>query len=126
MTIAYIAHPIGGDQIGNMEKVADILRYLNLKYEYLVPFAPYMADLCAMNDELPGERKRGLNNCRYLLEKLHIDQLWVCGKVSAGVQMEIDIAISRGIPVKHHPDLHAEAAAWLEKYDGWPENSMFP
>lgn len=113
MTVVYIAHPIGGDQWGNLLKLSDIIRYLNKKYDYIVPFLPYASDVMALDDANPEERERGLKNCRYILEHMEINQLWVCGPVSPGIQMEIDIAVDRAIPVKHHPDMHQRALDYL-------------
>lgn len=101
MKIAYIAHPIGGDVEGNLEKVAGIVRLINLVERNVVPFAPYFADCLAMFDNDKFERQRGINNNIELLKAGFIDELRLYGdKISDGMVVEIVLALQMGIKVR--------------------------
>lgn len=98
--IVYIAHPIGGDVKGNIDKVLQIVRRVNLSDDSVVPFAPYIVDCLAMNDNIPEERSRGIANDHALFVSGVIDEVWLFGdRISAGMQGEIDLANSLGIKV---------------------------
>lgn len=51
--IIYIAHPIGGDIKGNLEKVGEIYRHLSLYRPDVIPFAPYIATIACLDDSVP-------------------------------------------------------------------------
>lgn len=100
MKIAYIAHPIGGDVEGNLEKIKEIVRDINLKEFDVVPFAPYFVDCCAMDDSNPVERARGIKNDTHLMNSGFIDELRLYGnKISAGMRHEIELASANQIPI---------------------------
>lgn len=104
MKIAYICHPISGDIQGNMEKVRQIVRHINLTERRVVPFAPYMVDLLALDDNVPAERARGIYNDYEYFRRGMIDEVRVYGEiVSKGMQGEIDLARKMDIPVIHYP-----------------------
>lgn len=98
MKIAYIAHPISGDIEGNLERVRQIGRQINLEEPDVVPFAPYWFDCHCLDDNDPGERERGIDNDRHLLQ--FVDEVRLYGnKISRGMWDEIDLAKNLGIPV---------------------------
>lgn len=100
MKIAYIAHPIGGDVINNLDKVKEIARQINLTEPETVPFAPYFLDCFALHDEIPEERARGIKNDTYLLEFGFVDELRLYGdRISSGMHAEILIALREHIEI---------------------------
>lgn len=100
MKIIFISHPIGGDVMLNLSRIMDIVREINKTMPDIVPLAPYFADVLAMNDNDPEERARGLKNGLSVIESGMVDELWLYGnRISEGMQMEIDAAKKKGIPV---------------------------
>lgn len=100
MTIAYIAHPIGGDVENNLKDLRRILRKINLERSDVVPFCPYYADIVSLDDNHPEERQRGIQNDVAVLRSGIVQELWLTGdKISSGMQHERNIAIELGIPV---------------------------
>src|SRR5687767_14259658 len=100
MTIVYIAHPIGGDIKGNLEKIKRIARDIMIKHPDIVPFAPYWLDCHALNDNDPQERARGIRNDVEFFKRRTMDQVWLCGgRISPGMQAEKELAEKLGIPV---------------------------
>lgn len=100
MKIIYIAHPISGDIQGNLEKIRQIARHLNLTEPDIIPFAPYWFDCHVLDDNNPLERDRGIKNDRAFFERGLIDEVWLYGdRISNGMAAEVALAISNGIPV---------------------------
>jgi len=105
MEIAYIAHPVGGDVAGNIEKILKIVREININEPDVVPFVPYLADLYALNDDIPEERNRGIKNGLSLIEAGFITECRLYGdRISAGMSAEIKQFICTEIPVKPMTD----------------------
>lgn len=100
MKIVYIAHPIGGDVRNNLEKIIGIIREINLNTPNVVPFAHYWVDCHALNDDIPEERQRGINNAMELFSRKFIDELWLYGdRISNGMLAEIEACDRLNIPV---------------------------
>jgi hypothetical protein len=100
MKVAYIAHKISGDVKGNLEKIKNIARQINLEEPDVVPFAPYYLDCHALNDSKPEERARGIKNGVHLLESGIVDELRLYGdNISKGMQKEINIALIEQIEI---------------------------
>lgn len=100
MKIVYIAHPIGGDVANNLADLRRIIRKINLETPNIVPFCPYYADVVSLDDNNPEERERGLRNDIALIKSGVVHEMWLTGKhVSAGMDMEKDLAMYLGIPV---------------------------
>ena len=98
--IAYIAHPISGDVSGNIQKILNIVRDINLTKPDVVPFAPYIADVLIMDDSKPEERSIGICNDLKILKSGIISELWIYGeRVSGGMQAEILLAEELCIPI---------------------------
>lgn len=96
--IVYIAHPIGGDVDGNVAKVLAIVRELNMSGEHIVPFAPYIIDVLALDDSDALQRARGFENNKQLFN--FVDEVWLYGgRISSGMQTEIEWANKLNIPV---------------------------
>ena len=100
MKIVYIAHPIGGDVAANVQKILAIVKHINMTMPDIVPFAPYIVDVLAMNDDVPLERERGIRNCFVILNSEMVDQVWLYGHtITPGMKAEVDLAIDNMIPV---------------------------
>ncbi len=100
MKVAYIAHPIGGDVLGNLEKIKAIGRKINMEEPEVIPFAHYFFDCYALDDNVPEERERGIKNDIALMKKGFIDEIRLYGdRISTGMSHEIDLAIELGIKV---------------------------
>lgn len=100
MKIVYIAHPIAGDVHGNVERILQIVKEINMTREDIVPFAPYITDVLALDDSNFVERDRGIRNDIAILRAGIVDELWVYGpKVSGGMQAEIELAYNLGISI---------------------------
>lgn len=97
--VVYIAHPISGDVRGNMEKVAKIIRDIAMNDRMTIPFAPYFSMLAAFDDIIPEERERGMVNNLEFFSKGFIDELWIYGEPTKGMQMEIAMANEFNIPI---------------------------
>ncbi|WP_395073851.1 helix-turn-helix domain-containing protein [Flavobacterium sp.] len=98
--IVYVAHPVSGDVKGNIEKILAIVREINLTEKNVVPFVPYLADVMAMNDDEPEERRKGISNNICYLQSGIVKELRVYGDfISKGVAEEIAIARQYKIPV---------------------------
>ena len=100
MFIVYIAHPVGGDVEENLKKIIQIVRQINLEEFASVPFAPYVADCYALNDNIPKEREKGIENTITLMKKGFIDEIRLYGnRISKGMRWEIELARKLGIRV---------------------------
>lgn len=100
MKIIYIAHPIGGDVAGNLEKIRQIVRELNLTRSDILPFAPYWLDCHALDDSVPTERARGIKNGEVWIKRKLVDEVWLYGeRISSGMYGEVLQAHHAGIPV---------------------------
>ena len=100
MVIAYIAHPISGDVDGNLKKIREIVRHINLTEPDVVPFVPYYADIVSMDDSVPEERARGIQNDMAILLSGMVSELRLYGdRISAGMKAEIEIAKGMKIPI---------------------------
>jgi hypothetical protein len=109
MIIAYIAHPVGGDVKGNIDKILKIVRQINLEEPDVVPFVPYLADILAMDDANPTERSRGIKNDTHVLEFGGVNQIRLYGdRISPGMRAELNLAKSLGIEVWCSEHLKAE------------------
>lgn len=97
--IVYIAHPVGGDVKGNMIKIGEIFRALSLKNE-VIPFAPYIADLSCLDDNIPQERAIGFEHNKAMFARGVVDELWWFGHISNGVAQEIEWCKQFGITVR--------------------------
>ena len=100
MKVCYLAHPIGGDVKGNLYKIREIVRNVNLEYPDVVPFTPYYADVVYLDDDIPSERERGLKNDLFILRSGIIHELWLFGnRISNGMAGEIETAKEMGIKI---------------------------
>lgn len=100
MKIAYIAHPISGEIAANISRVLNIVEQINLTEPDTVPFAPYIPDCLALNDDIPEHRNRGISNDIALFKRGFIDEVRLYGdRISNGMLAEIQLARELNIPV---------------------------
>jgi len=114
--LVYIAHPISGDVDANLADLARVLRIINLDihplrwkmrgdaadYDFsnIIPIAPYYADIIALDDTKPLERKRGMDNGLAIILTGIFDELWLTGNtISLGMKEEIKLFRSLGTPI---------------------------
>lgn len=116
MKVVYIAHPISGDIIGNIQKVLSIVRHVNMRYPDIIPFAHYIVDCQALDDDIPAERERGIKNDTELFKRKFIDELWLYGnRISNGMAAEIKLCGELGIPVvAKTPETEKQLATWAK------------
>lgn len=101
MKIAYIAHPISGDVKGNLKKLVEINRKINLEEPDVLPFIPYFVDCKSLDDSIPEERARGIKNDTFLINKGFIDEVRLYGgRISPGMAAEAKLAHDLGIDIK--------------------------
>lgn len=100
MKVVYIAHPISGDVPGNLERIRQIVRQINLEDPNTVPFVPYWLDCHALDDTVQEERLRGIRNDHEYFHRKVMNEVWLYGdRISDGMKAEIELAKRCGIPV---------------------------
>lgn len=99
MKIVYIAHPIAGAVRTNVSRVERIVESIMERRGKYWPIAPYLDACKYLHDHDELDRKRAFEMNKKFFDSGLIDELWVCGKISRGVQQEIDWAVERGIDV---------------------------
>lgn len=97
--IIYIAHPIANDVQENIKSVLAIVRQLSIENE-VIPFAPYIVDVQALDDSNPSEREIGFEHNKAIFQSGIIDEVWLYGgRISNGMQSEIEWANELNIKV---------------------------
>ncbi|WP_231489880.1 helix-turn-helix domain-containing protein [Pedobacter sp. Leaf170] len=100
MKVVYIAHPIGGNVKFNIEKVIKIVGELNRTEPDIIPFAPYLVDCMALDDNKPEERARGFKNNFHYFTSGFVKELRLYGrKISKGMAQEVEWAQLMNIPI---------------------------
>lgn len=109
--VAYLAHPVGGDVINNLEKAKSWFKFLTQlahppdgvpNWDSTLIGITYSADWiteCQLWDDAdPKQRSAGMN--RNFQRLLRCDGIVMVGpKVSAGMQREADVAYGKGLYV---------------------------
>jgi len=102
MKIAYIAHPISGNVHYNIRQVVKKVGEINKNEPEVVPFAPYIVDCMALDDNKPEDRQRGFKNNYHYFESGMINELRLYGNfISKGMADEIEWAAKFGIEIKN-------------------------
>lgn len=97
--IIYIAHPIANDVKENIKSVLSIVRQLSLEND-VIPFAPYIVDVQALDDINPEERAIGFEHNKAIFQSGIIDEIWLYGgRISNGMKTEIEWAKELNIKV---------------------------
>jgi hypothetical protein len=100
MKFAYIAYPVSGNIAGNLIKVTDIGRTINLLEPNTVPISQFFFDCYCLNDDIPAERERGIKNDIAILSSGIISGVRLYGnRISNGMKAEIKLALSLNIPI---------------------------
>lgn len=101
--IVYIAHPISNDVKANIGKILKIVQEINLTEKNVIPFAPYIVDVMALDDNDPEQRKRGISNNLAYFQSGIIKEVRVYGDyISKGVAEEIALARQLNIQVAYY------------------------
>jgi len=101
MKIIYIAHPVSGDIKGNLKKVAQIGREINLNEPDIVPLSQFFFDCHCLDDSILEERERGIKNDVAILTSGLIDEVRLYGdRISKGMESEINLATELNIPIR--------------------------
>lgn len=100
MKVVYIAHPIGGNVAVNLAHLRTVVSQVNAYYPSVVPFVPYYSDCVSLDDSVPEQRARGIKNDIFIMRTGIVDEVWLTGgRVSVGMEAEVKLAKSLGIPV---------------------------
>lgn len=103
MKLVYICHPLSGDIEVNLASAALWYRWA-AEQRGIVPTAPYFAALAAYSDTNEAEREAGFQIGLCILQSCQ--ELWVCGgRISRGMQREIDAALGWNTPVIYHEEM---------------------
>ena len=95
--LVYIASPYAGDVQENILAAHNACRYAMA--QGAVPIAVHLMYPQILDDSSPGDREAGLQMGIRVLKAC--DELWLCGgRISAGMQRELDAAVQLGIPVR--------------------------
>lgn len=95
--LVYIASPYAGDVQENILAAQNACRYAMA--QGAVPIAVHLMYPQILDDSSPGDREAGLQMGIRVLKAC--DELWLCGgRISAGMQRELDAAVQLGIPVR--------------------------
>jgi len=98
--VVFIAHPISGNVEDNIAKILNIIRNINIIINNVIPYAPYISDCLALNDDNKRERMRGIANSKELFKRGIIDEIWLYGEcISNGMKDEIKLANELNIPI---------------------------
>lgn len=127
MKIVYLMHAIGGDVQKNVHDLLDIIRDINLHEPNVVPFAPYVPDVLALDDSNIQHRARGIQNDTEIIKRGFIDEAWAVGEtLSEGMKAEIELFNKLGIPVIIKVPSKKTSNEWVIEgnyiildYDGW-------
>lgn len=97
--IIYIAHPIANDVQENIKSVLSIVRQLSIEND-VIPFAPYIVYVQALDDCKTEERAIGFEHNKAIFQSGIIDEVWLYGgRISNGMQTEIEWAKELNIKV---------------------------
>lgn len=99
MKIVYIAHPLSGD-LKNVDKVLHICRFISMSEPEVVPFAHWVVEALALNDQVAEERAIGIKHDEAIIDRLKFDECRLYGdRISAGMANEVQRFKALGVPV---------------------------
>lgn len=97
--LVYIAHRMGGDILGNTNRVLEICK--QVLSPDCFPFAPYLIAFQYLDDSRPEQRRMGMNMNTFFFEQHIIDEILLCGpSLSPGMIEEIKLGIRHNIPIR--------------------------
>ena len=107
--IGYVAHPVGGDVPGNIDAILGILGEIRFneeekeEWKNLLPIAPYIVPILYLDDEVPEQRKMGMEENQYYFKRGFIDVLILAGPViSSGMYGEIEEVVEYNRQSQEH------------------------
>lgn len=103
MKIAYLAHPVSGDVVGNIAKAKIWLKWLQQRYIDKAFIAPWIdwIELCGDDDDNSQQRELGMQRDFLVIGRCH--ELWmVGGRMSTGMLREKRVAIAHGVDILDH------------------------
>lgn len=107
--LVYIAHRINEGTRESIEKnIRNVKRVMSeVHTSNVIPMAPYLTAFEYLNDNVPEERRKGMDANKLYFERRIMDETWLCGPaISRGMTEEIKLSLSHEIPVVcHNPDL---------------------
>lgn len=96
--MVFIAHPISGDVLVNIEKVLNICKTIH--DDKVIPCVPYLATLKYLDYEILKDKDLGVMVSMEYFYRGFIDELWLFGDViSKGMKREINLALDLNIPI---------------------------
>ncbi len=106
--IWYMAHPVAGDVQANVARAIRWLAWLRKQEPEACIIAPWIPALLAGEDDAdPAQRERGLRDCE-LVAGLVDAIVLVGGRISSGMQRELDVITGNGGAVADLTRLGAE------------------
>ncbi len=97
MKTVYICSAYRGDIENNIKKAQE---YCRVACSFgLAPIVPHLYLPQVLDDTNKEQRRMALKICCELVKKC--DEVWACGKVTEGMQFEIDTAKKYNIPIKY-------------------------
>jgi len=110
-TVIYMAHPVAGDVPANLARALRWLRWLTATSPETTYIAPWIAAIMSgEEDDDPAARARGLAHDVVTVRRCD-GLVLVGGKISQGMAIERDAAISQGLIVTDMTDLGDEPPA---------------
>lgn len=97
MNLIYVASAYAGDIEQNVENAKKYCVHV-INEENAIPIAPHLLFTQFLDDEVPADRKLGLDLGLALLE--YCDEIWVFGDVNKGMKLEIDKAKEIELPIR--------------------------
>lgn len=94
----YVAHPVGGDVVGNLSRVRDWLRFLLDEYPDTAFTIPWLAYVEVLDESLDAHRIRGIRDDLAMLERCD-GLVLVGGRISPGMELELTHATEHGLQV---------------------------
>lgn len=107
--VLYMAHPVGGDVAGNVRRALGWLAWLMACEPDVAFIAPWLACIAAgADDSNPRARERGmLDNLATVVRCDGI--VLVGGRISIGMQRELNVAVQRELDIDDLTDLGVTA-----------------
>lgn len=98
MYAVYMAHPVGGAVVQNLERAKRWVRWLELFYPEFAIVAPWIVECEVFDDNDPEQRRAGMDRRLAVLERCR-GLVLVGGRISDGMTEEIEFARKHNIPI---------------------------
>lgn len=112
--LIFVCSPFRGNEERNSLKARRFCRFVHT--QGAVPFAPHLLFPQFLDDEIPDERRAGINLGLSMLRRAA--ELWVFGNIiTDGMKEEIKAALALDIPVRYFTDTCVEREAICNEQD---------